>query len=193
MGRRIAYLHIGLPGSGGDFLEQTLAEHAEALAAQGVQAPAVQPGEMFRAAVEIRRDHRAWGYERREVEGVWAGICRRMRKGPRVSVVSKEMLSACTGDQAALLLDTLAGIEVHVVITARRADAARHELVALRARWAAAVRHPERVHVLVVPTDAEPQAWIWQTLADLVGYDVARLREPVLSGAARRPRRQRAT
>ena len=148
---------------------------------------------MFRAAIEIRRDHRAWGYERREVEGAWAAICRRMHKGPRVSVVSKEMLSACTDDQAALLLDTLAGIEVHVVITARRADAARHELVDLQARWARAVRRPERVHVLVVPADAEPRDWIWQALGDLVGYDVTRLRQPALSGAARRPRRQRAT
>ncbi|GAA4706958.1 hypothetical protein [Nocardioides conyzicola] len=192
MGRRIAYLHIGLPGSGGDFLEQELAEHAEALADQGVQAPAVAPGEMSRAAIEIRREHRAWGYERREVEGAWAAICRRVRKGPRVSVVSNELLSACTEDQAVLLLDTLAGIEVHVVITARRADAARHELVALQARVAQALRRPERVHVLVVPADAEPRAWIWQALGDLVGYDVARLREPALSGAARRPRRQRA-
>lgn len=178
MGRRIAFLHIGLLGSGGGFLETALAENAAQLAVVGVEHPTLAPDDMFRAAIEIRRDHKAWGHERRYVEGAWAEICRRIRKGKGTAVVSQELFAACTDDQVALLLDTLAGIDVHVVVTVRRADAERHELADLHARWARAVGHADRVHVLVVPPDAEPRAWIWQALGDLVGFDAGRLPLP---------------
>ena len=144
MGRRIAYLHIGLPGSGGGFLEAALVEHSLALEERGVRHPTRTADEAFRAAIEIRRDHRAWGYRRSDVEGTWAEICRRIRKHQKIAVVSQELLSGCTPSQMALLLDTLAGIEVHVVVTARRAD-------------------------------AEPRAWIWRSLGELVGFDAERL------------------
>src|SRR4029077_7430649 len=69
--------------------------------------------------IEIRRDHKAWGYERREVEGTWAEICRQARKGRGDVVFSQELLAACSPPQIALLLDTLAGFEVRLVVTAR--------------------------------------------------------------------------
>jgi len=175
MGRRIAFLHLGLPGSGSGFLEIALPEHTAALATFGVAHPVAAPDEMFRAAVEIRRDHRAWGYRRRDVEGTWAGICRRVQKERDRVLLSQELLTGCTPDQADLLLDTLRGAEVHTVITARRADAERHEFAALTARWAAAVRHDDRVHTLVVPADAEPLGWTWSALGELVGFDAAQL------------------
>ncbi len=175
MARRIVYLHLGLPGSGAGFLETALPEHAATLAAFGVAHPVAAPDEMFRSAVEIRRDHRVWGYRRRDVEGTWAGICRRVRKGRGAALLSQELLTGCTPDQADLLLDTLAGTEVHVVITARRADVERHEFGALTALWTAALRRPDRVHILVVPADAEPLGWIWSELGELVGFDSARM------------------
>lgn len=119
MGRRTAYLHIGLPRTGGAFLDSALAEHAEALEAEGLRHPAISAEQMFRAAIEIRRDHKAWGYERREVEGTWAEICRRAQKGKGDVVFSQELLAACTAPQIALLLDTLNGFEIHLVVTAR--------------------------------------------------------------------------
>jgi hypothetical protein len=178
MARRTAYLHLGLPGSGGGFVETALLEHAESLAEMGFRHPATAEDEMFRAAVEIRRDHKAWGYRRRDVEGTWAEVCRRARQGSGPVLLSQELLSACTAEQAALLLDTLDGFEVHVVITARRADAERHELDDLTKRWATAVGSPDRVHVLVVPAQADPRTWIWTALGDLVGFDGARLPLP---------------
>lgn len=175
MARRIVYLHLGLPGSGGGFLETTLHEHAATLATLGVAHPVAAPDEMFRSAVEIRRDHRTWGYRRHGVEGTWAGICRRVHKQRGRVLLSQELLTGCTPDQADLLLDTLAGAEVHVVITARRADAERHEFAALTALWAAAVGRPDRVHTLVVPAEVEPLGWIWSELGELVGFDAAQL------------------
>jgi hypothetical protein len=214
MARRIVYLHLGLPGSGAGFLETALPEHAATLATFGVAHPVSAPDEMFRSAVEVRRDHRSWGYRRRDVEGTWAGVCRRVRKQRDRVLLSQELLTGCTPDQADLLLDTLTRAEVHVVITARRADAERHEFAALTALWAAALRRPDRVHTLVVPADVEPLGWIWSELGELVGFDagqmplgadtaiaaygLARQRElqrvraaaqPV-SAAARRPRRR---
>jgi hypothetical protein len=56
MGRRTAYLHIGPPRSGGAFLDSALAEHAEALEVGGLRHPAISAEQMFRAAIEIRRD-----------------------------------------------------------------------------------------------------------------------------------------
>lgn len=117
--KRKAYLHVGLPRSGGGFLDSALAEHADALETLGLRHPAISTEEMFRAAIEIRRDHRAWGYERREVEGAWAAICRRAHRGRGDVVFSQELLAGCTPDQIDLLLDGLAGFEVHLVVTAR--------------------------------------------------------------------------
>jgi hypothetical protein len=175
MARRIVYLHLGLPGSGAGFLETTLPEHAATLETFGVAHPVATPDEMFRSAVEIRRDHRAWGYQRRDVEGTWAGICRRALKQQHRVLLSQELLTGCTPDQAELLLDTLAGAEVHAVITGRRTDAERHEFAALTALWTAAVRRPERVHTLVVPADVEPLGWIWSGLGELVGFDAQQM------------------
>jgi len=176
MARRIVYLHLGLPGSGSGFLETALPEHAAALASFGVAHPVSAPDEMFRAAVEILRDHRAWGYQRREVEGAWAAICRRVHKQRDRVLLSQELLTGCSSDQADLLLDTLHGTEVHAVITARRADAERHEFAELTARWARALRRGGRVHTLVVPAYVEPLGWTWSRLGELVGFDAAQLR-----------------
>ena len=171
MGRRSVYLHLGLAGSGGGFLETALPEHAAALAAQGVAHPVVATDEMFRAGVEIRRDHRSWGFARRDVEGTWAAICRRVHKSRSTVLLSQELLAGCTADQADLLLDTLAGTEVHAVLTARRPDVERHEFSELTDRWRRALGRRNHLHTLVVPPYAEPLGWIWSELGGLVGFD----------------------
>ena len=119
MARRRAYVHIGLAGTGGAFLGAALAHHADALHAQGVSVPARSTDEMFHAAVEMRRDHATWGLRRRDVEGAWARVCRRAFKDRGTVVVGHELLAACSPEQIELLLDALAGLEVHLVVTAR--------------------------------------------------------------------------
>ena len=190
MGRkRKAYLHIGLPRTGGAFLDSALTQHAEALDALGVRHPAISTEEMFRAAIEIRRDHRAWGYQRREVEGAWAAICRRAHQGREDVIFSQELLAACTPAQIDLLLDGLAGFEIHVIATARdlggqllapressveagRSLWAGEELGDVLGRWATAVRKPHRVHVVVVQPDAaHPYDAVWGAVGDVVGFD----------------------
>lgn len=175
MARRTAYLHIGLPGSGGGFLGSALAEHEDALTHVGLRHPAVSAEEMFRAAIEIRRDHKAWGYGRREVEGTWAEICRRAHKGKADIVLSQELLAGCTADQIALLLDTLDGFDVRAIITAREADREDPELGQVSARWSSVIGRDNRVHLFLVPADAEARTWIWQQIGDLTGFDATAL------------------
>lgn len=180
-----AFVHVGLPRSGGGFLDSALAEHAEALERDGVRHPAISTEEMFRAAIEIRRDHRAWGYERREVEGAWAGICRRAWRAASKAggdvVFSQELLAACTPAQIALLLDGLTGFEVHVVVTARDPGAQ------MLAAWAGSVEagrsvsfsrfrqrvmDPEREH------DQAGRFWAGQDLTEVLDRWGAAVGEP---------------
>lgn len=179
MAKRKAYLHIGLPRTGGGFLDSALAEHAEALEAAGVRHPAISAEEMFRAAIEIRRDHKTWGYQRREVEGAWAGICRRAWKGRHDQVFSQELLAGCTPPQIDLLLDGLHGFELHAFVTAREPgsqllpDWVGPDLGEVLAAWSPAIR-PDRLHVVVVP-DADPDQAVWTAFGEIVGFDAAAL------------------
>ena len=166
MAKRTAYLHIGPTQTGGGFLDSALTEHADELEAAGVLHPAISAEEMFRAAIEIRRDHKAWGYQRREVEGAWAEICRRARKGRTDVVFSQELLSACTAAQVDLLLDGLAGFEVHVVVTER-------EPGDVPEAWTHAIA-PERWHAIAVP-EVDAERAVWTTFGDIVGFDAASL------------------
>ncbi|MCW2794398.1 MAG: hypothetical protein JWO76_3496 [Nocardioides sp.] len=176
MTRRRAFLHIGPTHTGSDFLEDALAANAAGLAAYGVRCPARPGEEMFRAAVEIRRVHKAWGYRRREVEGTWSAICRRARKGRDTIVISQPHLAAATPDEIALLLDRLDGFDVHIVVTAPRSGA-DHDLARVVQRWTVPLRGPDRMHV-IGPTDADAEAFLWAELGRVVGFDATGLPLP---------------
>ncbi len=177
MAKRKAFLHVGLDDRSADFLDAALALHGHALADLGVRRPAVSSEEMFRAALEIRREHRAWGYTRAEVEGAWSRICRRGLKGKDTLVFSQPLLADSTRDQVALLLDALAGFKTHVVITVAAPDTWSDlslDLGAVLDRWTSAVGKPERVHVVVVPPDRGRKA-VWKAFGRIVGFGTASL------------------
>lgn len=119
MSRRTAWLHIGLPGTGAPALAAALTSYADSVAAQGFSLPACSEEQVLRAALELRREHKAWGYRRREVEGAWAEVCRRAHKGRRDPVVVGDLLAACAPEQVALLLDGLAPMRTRVVVALR--------------------------------------------------------------------------
>ena len=177
--KRKAFIHVGLPGGPGDFLEIALRRHAHSLAALGVRNPANSADEMFRAAVEVMREHQAWGYERKDVEGAWSTICRRGHKGRDTLVVTQPMLAGAASQQIELLFDGLTGFERHVVITASAPDAwtlpsdPAHDLGRVLERWAASARKPERVHVLVNRPD--DRAATWAAFGRTVGFGTASL------------------
>jgi hypothetical protein len=182
MAKRAAYLIVGLPHSGGSFLPTTLRAHAATLEAAGIQQPAKSADEMFRAAVEIRRDHQAWGLRRRDVEGAWADVCRRAYQGKDDVLVGHDLLAGATDPEIALLVDRLPGFAVHVIVTAGPADPRLtlfpddHDLGGVLTRWAAHVSSPDRVHLIV--TDPADPAATWAALGRIVGFDAGQLPLP---------------
>lgn len=177
MAKRKAFLHVGLDDRSADFLDAALELHEHALADLGVRRPARSSEEMFRAAIEIRREHRAWGYDRAEVEGAWSRICRRGYQGKDTLVFSQPLLADATHDQIALLLDALSGFKVHVVLTVAAPDTWSDptlDLGTILDRWTAAVGKPDRVHLVVVPPDRGRKA-VWKAFGRIVGFGTASL------------------
>jgi hypothetical protein len=185
MAKQKAFLHIGLPRSGGDLLDAGLRRHVGTLVddrGRSVRLPARSEMEMFNAAVDIRREHRAWGLRRKDVEGSWAALCRRAIKNKDTVVFSHPLLAGCTPDEIALLVDQLPGCAVHVVVTVGPPDPRvaifpdEYDLASVLDRWSAAVRSPDRVHVVAVDPDSPEEAW--NALGSIVGLDTRALELP---------------
>lgn len=183
MAKQKAFLHIGLPHSGGDLIEAALRRHVGTLTddrGRRVRLPARSEMEMFNAAVEIRREHRAWGLRRKDVEGAWAELCRRAIKNKDTVVLSHHLLAGCTTDEIALLVDQLPGCAVHVVITVGAPDPRvslfpdEYDLASVLERWASVVRRPDRIHVIAVET---PEA-AWAAFGSVIGVDTTSLDLP---------------
>ena len=201
MAKQRAFIHIDLPQSGGDLIDEGLRRHTGSLTdgrGRAVRLPAHSQTEMFRAAVELRRDHRFWGVRRRDVEGSWATLCRRAIKNKDTVVFSHHLLAGCRSDAIALMVDQLPGWAGHGVLTAaapaRRvaAHSDGYGVAAARERWSTVIRRPDRVHVIAADPARPEEAW--HAFGDVTGIDTRSLGlgepgEPEgLSAAARRPR-----
>lgn len=117
--RQRVVLHVGLPKTGTTYLQGLLAEHRDELRAAGVLYPFLRPGAMFHGAVEIRGSHDKFGLRATEVDGTWDALCARARDFAGTTVISHEVLAGATPEQVRRALAPLAGLEVHVVVTAR--------------------------------------------------------------------------
>ena len=186
MAKPKSFLLVGLPHAGVPLLTAALEQHRHALAELGVTAPAKSADEAFRAAVEVRREHRAWGLRRKDVEGTWSAIARRAVKQRQTVVVGHELLAGATRDEVALLIDGLAGTQVHVVVLAGVPDGRlglfpdELDLGSVLDRWAAATSGPDRLHVVVTdPADAKVA---WRALGSVVGFDADGLALPDPAG-----------
>ena len=129
------YVHVGVPKSGTTFLQSSLAENQDPLLEQGVLYPCDGSDVMFRAAVDVRGSHQAWGRTRAEIDGTWAELCRKARRHPGTTVISHELLAAAGARQVASALSLLEGLDVHIVVTAR--DPARQAT----AEWQEGIKH----------------------------------------------------
>ncbi|WP_309647738.1 DUF6752 domain-containing protein [Nocardioides sp.] len=113
------YLHVGAPKSGTTYLQQVLEANRARLASDGVLVVGERHLDRIHAAMVVREDprldhlpERARTSWRRLVEQVtaWRG---------ESAVLSYELFAGASAEQVAAALADLAGIEVHVVITAR--------------------------------------------------------------------------
>lgn len=117
--RQRVVLHVGLPKTGTTYLQALLAEHRDELRAAGVLYPFLRPGAMFHGAVEVRGSQEKFGLAEHEVAGTWDALCARARDFAGTTVLSHEVLAGATPAQVARAMAPLAGLEVHVVVTAR--------------------------------------------------------------------------
>ncbi|MGZ4496154.1 MAG: hypothetical protein ACXVWZ_01635 [Nocardioides sp.] len=117
-GRRVV-LHVGLPKTGTTHLQGLMADHRDELREAGVLYPFLRPGAMFHGAVEVRGSHEKFGLAASDVAGTWQALCDRARSFDGTSVISHEVLGGADPDEVARALAPLAGLEVHVVVTAR--------------------------------------------------------------------------
>ncbi|WP_232680268.1 hypothetical protein [Nocardioides sp. R-C-SC26] len=178
--KRKVFLHVGLHDVAGEVIDLAIDHHRDALVELGVTALGESRDEMFRASLEMLGDHKTWGYRRGEVEGVWSRIVRRSLKGRHTLVASQPLLASATPDQAALVVDALAGFQVHVVVTVAAPDAwampgdQARDLGTVLARWGSVVSKPERLHVIVA---VDPDQ-AWTDFGRVVGFGTASLAAP---------------
>jgi hypothetical protein len=134
MAKHHVFLHIGP-----DVVEVD-AEVRERLAAVAVLTPDVSQDHLVRADLEIRRAHKASDLKRKDVEGAWATVCRKTFRLKSDAFISEPGFFEADVDQAALAIDGLAGLKVHLVVTPE----AQAELPAA---WTRLVK-PERIHAI---------------------------------------------
>lgn len=116
---RRVYLHVGVPNSGTAFLQAALASNRKALGEAGLLYPAGGGEEqMLRAALDVRGNHKAWARKRSDVEGTWDRLCRKARRHEGTTVIGHELLAGAAPRQIAGARSMLAGLDVHVVVTA---------------------------------------------------------------------------
>ena len=112
-------LHVGVPKSGTTYLQGLLGANRDRLRAAGILYPFIHPGAMFRGAVEIRGSHEKFGLSADDVAGEWAALCDRAQEHEGTTIISHEVLAGANRRQIQTALEPLAGIEVHIVVTAR--------------------------------------------------------------------------
>ncbi len=118
MATRRAYLHIGLPKTGTTYLQDRLWRNRDAALQQGL----LYPGEIreahFHAAVHIQPT-RYLDWVDPAQTGAWDRLVDEIRRWPGSSLISHELLSTASEEQAAQAIKSLDFAEVHVVCTVR--------------------------------------------------------------------------
>ena len=186
MARRTIHLHVDFAGLAGESITTTLLAHREQLRELGHKVPVKAVEEPWLATVEIRRTHRDHGLRRKEVEGAWAEICRRALKGRRSPLLSVPGFGRCSDDEVALLLDSLAGLRVHLVATVPTVASPEsaawldHALGHWSTRLASG---PVRGRTTTVPVAPGDWRHAWEEYAAAAGLDAAALPlVPTLAG-----------
>lgn len=161
MARASVFLHIGPGLAGVHDLQPLLHERRDLLNIGGLSTPTLPPGLMRRAGLEIRGEHRAAGLRRAEVEGAWAEVCRSVFRTRDAVALSQERFAHATPGQIALLLDGLAGRDVHVVAIA---PASQADLEDILTPWSAYIKR-DHLHAIRLAHHPSPR----DLLDELVG------------------------
>jgi hypothetical protein len=133
--RPVVYLHIGEPKSGTTFVQQVMWGNRDELARQGVLLPGAHAQDHFRANQDLRVAPQPPDDPTGSYSGEWDLLVKQALQADRAAVISHELLAAATEEQAARGLASLAGTEVHVVVSLRDFESL------LPAEWQETVKH----------------------------------------------------
>lgn len=129
------FLHVGEPKCGTTFVQEVLWRNRAALAAQGITLPGRDWWSHFRAAQDLREIPAANDDPSGSWRGEWDALAAQARAAEGVVVISHELLSAATAEQAARAIRSLSPAQVHIVLCVR--DFA----TLLPAEWQETVKH----------------------------------------------------
>jgi hypothetical protein len=167
------FVHVGVHKTGTTHLQGELLRHRVALRDAGVLYPG-SANLMFRAAVDVRANHRAWGLRRRDVRGAWDDLCRKARLHDGATVLSHELFAAAARRQVVAALTMLRGLDVHVVVST--SDPTSATTLEALSHWGAAVPGGN-VHVLAAPGGDAGHDVLWRRLGEVVGFDPVEVHE----------------
>lgn len=170
MAKSNVFLHLGSGIIGVD-APHTALRHNHSLAQAGLSVPPLSGEHMERADLEMRLAWKDAGLKRRQVEGAWAEVCRKAYKAKGDVVISQPGLLAAPAHQAALAVDGLFAMRVHLVLTP---SAAPDDLDEALGPWASLVPRAERRHVIPVGPGMSPPAFAVELAA--LAVDVRRER-----------------
>jgi hypothetical protein len=129
------YLHVGAMKTGTTYLQQVLSINKVHLAAAGILFPGVHWAEHGQGVRQILS-----GPDGSEATGSWRRLVDEMLAHPgAASVISMEFLSFASPEQAARVMASLTGAEVHVILTVRDAKGS------IPAQWQTLCRNGNRL------------------------------------------------
>ena len=134
-GKPVVYLHVGEPKSGTTFVQEVMWGNRDELARQGVLLPGAHAQDHFRANQDLREARQSADDPTGSYRGEWPLLVKQAMQADRAAVISHELLSAATKEQAAKAIESLAGAEVHIVLSLRDFDSL------LPAEWQETVKH----------------------------------------------------
>jgi hypothetical protein len=118
MARQRVFLHIGSPKTGTTYLQEVLWSNRDALRSGGVHYPGTRSDAHFLATQDLRE--LTWhGHVDPAVAGSWDRLVTDVRNWHGTSVISHEMLGSAAPKAIKRAMQSLTGLEVHVVVTAR--------------------------------------------------------------------------
>jgi hypothetical protein len=113
------YLHIGEPKTGTTFLQDGLWNNRARLAAQGLQLPGYNTYDHARASRDLREAVRPDADPADPWVGEWDVLAAEARRARDRAVISNELLTASSPQQAGRAVRSLLQAEVHVIVTLR--------------------------------------------------------------------------
>lgn len=154
---RTLYLHVGSPKSGTTYLQRILDSNRDRLAQAGVLVVGEAHVDRVQAALQVREDPR-WKKLPAGRQDMWGTLVTAIKEWQGDSaVLSYELFSAASAEQAKRALADLGGIDVHVVITAR--DLAR----SVPSAWQERLKFGQTAELDDWTPTANRKEWGWLT------------------------------